>query len=474
MGKARVPLKAARSSPAMRPPPSTRATSPMLPPKLPARRADSTSGAQMLVVAPAPAVPKRSALSFGMNPTTEQAPPVPSSRPGAASHDAAAPIGTEAPPVPLASRPSTAQLQASEPRASGKAECLKCRDFSGPDAHAARFPRQSVPSLSVDWLAHQLTSPFPSATDKARVIFTWLHHNIEYDVVSFFNDRVRPATTQSTLASGLAVCEGYAGLFCALAARAGLQCVVIGGHGKGYGFAPLTAGSRVPPYSAGHAWNAVKIDGGAWKLVDACWGAGAVNGPSEPYVKLFSPAHFTMTNVEFGLRHFPDDRRSFFREDGRQPSWEEYMMGPGSSAGGDPVQVVTSAPAKYGLSETSFQPGARSIPVTATAMLRFQFSKTCAHWDHLRDGANPGPTYCFTLSVSGGRQIPFETTADHAVWWCDVGQRTELGGPGQTVSVNAVTQLDGRDARGLTAQAFRDAQGRKSMAWESVASWVLA
>ena len=46
--------------------------------------------------------------------------------------------------------------------------------------------------------------------------------------------------------SGLAVCEGYAGLFTAIATIAGLESVVIGGHGKGFGFSALPPGASLP------------------------------------------------------------------------------------------------------------------------------------------------------------------------------------------------------------------------------------
>lgn len=74
---------------------------------------------------------------------------------------------------------------------------------------------------------------------------------------------------------------------------------MVGGHGKGYGFSPLKEGERPPPRKAsGHAWNAVKIDNGYWKLLDACWGAGSVSGQS--YSQHFSPQQFTASNEMFG------------------------------------------------------------------------------------------------------------------------------------------------------------------------------
>ncbi|KAI9811191.1 MAG: hypothetical protein M1832_000946 [Thelocarpon impressellum] len=442
---------------------------PALPPRLPTRHTDGGVTARRTPELP-PSVPTRSALSFGLNMRTDEAPAMQPRHPSVPADGEAAPAP---PPIPFASRPTAAQLQASRPPPAtrGTAEsCLRCRDFSAPDAHAARFPRQSVPSGSLDWLAQQLTSPFPSATDKARVIFTWLHHNVEYDTASFFGGTVRPSTPQSTLKSGLAVCEGYAGLFCTLATKAGLECMVVGGHGKGYGITAPAPGAPLPPYGSNHAWNAVKLDEGAWKLIDPCWGAGAVNGPDVPYLKRFEPTHFTKSNIEFGKTHFPDDRRSFFREDGRAPSWEEYIGG--DEAAGDPVTVFTSASGEHGLSESSFQPRRRTLAAsTSPTTVRFQFAKVCPHWDNAVHGA--GAPYAFTLSTRGGSDhIPFETDADHSIWWCDVPAR-DLGHAGDALVVNSVTQVDGRDARGLTAQGFRDARGKKSMAWMGVAAWAL-
>ncbi|KAF4948227.1 hypothetical protein F66182_18544, partial [Fusarium sp. NRRL 66182] len=188
------------------------------------------------------------------------------------------------PAIPIASRPNLAAIQATKPKfaANGHTHvgastvCMICRDFSGPDNHAAQFPRQSLPTNDLAWLATQLTAPFPSLTDKARALFTWLHYNIRYDVDAFFNNNVQPSTPAKTLSTGLAVCEGYAGLFATLATHAGLEALVIGGHGKGFGHSQLAPGSTIPPFEAGHAWNAVRIDGVKWKLVDPCWGAGAV------------------------------------------------------------------------------------------------------------------------------------------------------------------------------------------------------
>lgn len=144
--------------------------------------------------------PQRSALSLGFNnkSVTVEPPPVPSSRPILRPDAAAAP-----PPVPMSSRPNLDAIMASKPKAGAVSQCLICRDFTGPDSHAARFPRQQLPSSDVGYLADQLCAPFSSATDKARAIFTWLHHNVDYDTHSFFAGNIKASTPEGTITSGL-------------------------------------------------------------------------------------------------------------------------------------------------------------------------------------------------------------------------------------------------------------------------------
>lgn len=353
------------------------------------------------------------------------------------------------------------------------ASCLHCRDFSGPDTHATKFPHESVPSI--DWLASQLTAPFTSLTDKARAIFTWLHHNVSYDVVAFFNNAVKPSTPASTLSTGLAVCEGYAALFTAIAAKAGLESLVVGGHGKGYGFSTLPPGAPIPPQSHNHAWNAVKIDNGEWKLIDCCWGAGAVNGKGQPYNKSFTPSFFTMPNIEFGTRHFPQNKSHFFRPDGRNPTWEDYIIG--ESRTGPPLNTFAGVSGKEGLAESKILPRNLHIPVSPAAhptpTIRFQLEKVCEHWQPERNG--PGKPYPYVLCINGSdgqhdEQLVFDTNG--MFWWCDV-EPARLGKPGQTVSAMAITKVDGGSARGVSPGEWRGMMGKVGWRVEGVASWEL-
>ena len=488
MASKRIALKSMKSTPNVQPkqvgttpPPPTRSTV-VPPPALPSR--SGAAPEEPARIEPPqrqrtePPPPRKSALSYGLSNGSGIAPPVPNIRPGSVPQaDGAAP-----PPVPAASKPDLAALQASKPKANGApppqnappvSSCLHCRDYSGPDSHAARFPRDSLPSQDIGWVAQQLTAPFPSHTDKARALFTWLHHNVAYDTVAFFNNNIKPSTPQSTLASGLAVCEGYAGLFAALAMKVGLEAIVVSGHGKGYGYSALKPGDPLPTYSAGHAWNAVKIDGGQWKLIDCCWGAGSVNGKNQPYNKRFAPERFTQSNDDFGLDHFPGDNSKQFRNDGRIVTWEEYILGNKNGCG---ASFFNGFVAEEGLSAPSFKPATGKIQLNQLhgPTVRFSFQKVCPHWDPVRNGK--GPYYIYVLAFEAleerkDNHVPFETNGD--VWWCDV-PVSNLGRPGMKVHCNVLTKFDGQDGRGLTIQRYRERKGMAGWAGGGVCNWEVA
>lgn len=368
---------------------------------------------------------------------------------------------------------SQIEAVATRSAASQVASCLTCRDFSGPDAVAAQYPRANIPRDDpIGFLARVLCDPFPSLTDKARAIFTWFHHNVDYDYENFCNGTVdRRAGPADVLLNGKAVCAGYANGYEAIATRAGMECVVVSGHGKGFGYKALKKGEAVPPKKAsGHAWNAVRIDGGEWKLLDSCWGAGHIDSKAKAYTRKFTPVQFTATNEIFGRRHYPSDERYFFRKDGRVVPWEEYYRG----------DVPDGEPAtKYGMLEeeglagASIAPAGLHIPVHSGDVVRFQMSRLCEHWTSERNGK--GESYLFLLSIQGqdgkkAERVPLET--DGFWFWLDVNAR-DLGAPGQSVQLVALTSFDGKDGRGLSKEDFLRQNGRVGMAWSGLAKWDL-
>lgn len=360
---------------------------------------------------------------------------------------------------------------------------MKCRDFSGPDHVAAQFPISRLPRRDpVGYLGHNLCDEFESETDKARAIFTWCHHNIAYDVDGFFGGCIpRGQSLEERIFSGKAVCEGYAKVYEALALAAGLECVVVTGHGKGFGFNTVRPGDPIPPANpTGHAWNAVRIDGGDWKLLDACWGAGNVcDKRAERYEKKFSPEMFTMDNETFGERHFPENPRHFFREDGRVPTWGDYVV---EKMSADPVILYSNGPKQF-IAKESMEPASQEIEVSRgdpNERIEFRLGRSCRHWtmDVGGEGLRPYPMMLKSVSPDGQKRgnadnEMFDVEFDEPLWfWADVPRR-RLGRPGDMLFCYAITTMDGRDLRGATMADYRARMGRCSMSMQAICSWKL-
>lgn len=369
------------------------------------------------------------------------------------------------------------------PKRSEDEECMKCRDFSGPDTVAAQFPIARLPRRDpVGYLGHNLCDDFQSETDKARAIFAWCHHNIAYDVDGFFGGCIpRGQSMEERIFSGKAVCEGYARVYEALALAAGLECVVVTGHGKGFGFNTVRPGDPIPPANpTGHAWNAVRIDGGDWKLLDACWGAGNVcDKRAERYEKRFSPDMFTMDNETFGERHFPENPRHFFREDGRVPTWREYVV---DKMAADPVILYSNGPKQF-IAKESMEPASQEIVVSdgdPNERIAFRLGRSCRHWTMAEggEGLRPYPMMIKSVSPDGqkrgnGDSEMFDVEFDEPLWfWADVPRR-RLGRPGDMLFCYAITTMDGRDLRGATMADYRARMGRCSMSMQAICSWKL-
>lgn len=353
------------------------------------------------------------------------------------------PMPTRLPTPPPEPEPEIQERAADEEEESS---CLMCHDFSHVDEHAAMFPRENVQSL--DHLAYDLTSPWGSETEKFRAIFSWMHHNIAYDTQAFFSGNLRPATAESTLQSGLAVCDGYAGLFVTLSHKAGLQQAYrVTGHGKGLGYTAAGRDAVVPPFEGNHAWNAAVMDG-EWHLIDPCWGAGAVDGTS--YNPRFAPMWLTSDHVQFGKRHFPEDASYQLLE---QPmSWEEYIL-------------VPEGPVLFGdFYQMSFAPDS-VLPVEkevqAGSWIHFRVDKLCEHMSRGEED-----NYVYFISTPDDNRTAL-TVDEYGGWSADVYVPQGRG----EISLYYVTMFDNQDGKGLAVSAFQNGIGRKAMAFGGLARW---
>lgn len=351
------------------------------------------------------------------------------------------------PPVNLATKP-VVELRLPEPSSEGA--CLKCYDFTDVDEHAALFPRHTVTSLPA--LARDLTAPFDTETEKARAIFAWLSYNVLYDVQAFMSGNLQHATPESTLHSGLAVCDGYAGLFMHLAQLAGMRQVTkVTGHGKGYGYSALPPGVRPPPPESNHAWNRIYLDG-EWRLIDACWGAGALVGGV--WDQRLNPYWFTADAGEFGTRHFPMDDPKNQCLPGRPLGWEEYITEP-------------ERPQAYGefqrLNFDAFRMEPEWNGIPTGQRLSFRVVKRCVHMS-----MDAEDNYVLVLTTSDNTRTPM--VPDGRGGW----SATIYVPHGSDVTLYYVSMVDDQDAKGLTVEEYQWFCGRKGMMTQGLAKWTAA
>ena len=163
------------------------------------------------------------------------------------------------------------------------------------DARARAAPASCA--LSLDGLAAYLRQWVNDDSEKARAAFTWIAHNVVYDVSLRGTTQGAP----DVLKSRRAACWGYAALFEALAEALGLEVEIIRGHAK---VREYEVGQRFGT-SHDHSWNAVKIEG-EWRLADCTWGAGWLND-SNRFVPDFKEHYFLTPPEQLVYTHFPSD-----------------------------------------------------------------------------------------------------------------------------------------------------------------------
>jgi hypothetical protein len=122
----------------------------------------------------------------------------------------------------------------------------------------------------------QLISTLDSDIEKLYAIYYYGCHHVQYDVDSYFNNKVQSTTLEKVFTTGKAVCEGYALFLREMAKRVGIRSIEIhefDNLAKGYSWNQLNP-PRTP--KSDHASDVVIINGNVF-LSEPCWGAGYLN-----------------------------------------------------------------------------------------------------------------------------------------------------------------------------------------------------
>ncbi len=173
--------------------------------------------------------------------------------------------------------------------------CFSQSDFTEIDKNS-----KIVPDSLTDYntIAKYLINDLKKEKEKARAIYTWIAHNIQYDL-SQINSGKRYESQQEIIDEVIndrkGICQHYSELFHAMSKSIGLKSYLIRGYTR-------DALGKIP--DLGHAWNGIEIDSNYY-LIDVTWSAGyLLNGK---YVHKFRDHYFLNSPKEFIKDHMPFD-----------------------------------------------------------------------------------------------------------------------------------------------------------------------
>ena len=168
-------------------------------------------------------------------------------------------------------------------------------DFSAIDKNS-----KTVPDSLMDYkdIAFYLTNDLKTDTEKARAIYIWIAHNIQYDLTQM-NSGKRYDSDQAIIDEVLndrkGICQHYSELFLAMSKSVGLESFLISGYTR-------DVFGKIADLS--HAWNGVKIDSNYY-LIDVTWVAGyEFKGR---YIHKFRDDYFLKSPQDFIKNHMPFD-----------------------------------------------------------------------------------------------------------------------------------------------------------------------
>ena len=167
-------------------------------------------------------------------------------------------------------------------------------DYSRIDKQSETVPDRlkTAPQIAA-YLTRNLSLP----TEKVRAIYSWIAHNIRYDVakMKLTESYVNPQELADyALSKREGVCANYTALFNACCLSVGIQCYVIEGYVRQNGKLMLN----------GHSWNAVRMDNRFYE-VDVTWAAGYVD--NDKFIPKYKDEFFMVSPSVFIKTHMPDD-----------------------------------------------------------------------------------------------------------------------------------------------------------------------
>jgi len=136
---------------------------------------------------------------------------------------------------------------------------------------------------------------------KVKNIHDWVADNISYDIESYLSENIPDQSFALILKNKSSVCEGYSHLFQKMCELVDIDCIIINGYARGYGYDIFDVEDVNKP---NHAWNAINIED-KWYFVDVTWDAGYVD--ANTYIKRYSTSYLYLAPEKMIYSHHPND-----------------------------------------------------------------------------------------------------------------------------------------------------------------------
>lgn len=160
-----------------------------------------------------------------------------------------------------------------------------------------------ISASSIGSLVEYLQKPAKTESQKLEIFCYWIADNIAYDTKGYLSGKY--TETDKILITRKGICNNYAELLQRMCTAVKMECHVIKGYSKGYGYSKNT-----PFNTTDHAWNVVRVDG-KHVLVDATWASGNVDWVKGVFTfkKEFNPGEIIADPAYFSETHLPGDPR---------------------------------------------------------------------------------------------------------------------------------------------------------------------
>lgn len=177
------------------------------------------------------------------------------------------------------------------------------RDFKAVDAYVKSLG--SLDSMSMGTINNVVSNKFTDKIDKARAIYYWIAHNINYDVKSTRNNNKLKNTPADVLLTRKATGIGFANLFQDMCSSADIRCLTVDGFVK---YSTQQIGEKDEEIN--HSWAVVQLGQSPedWYYVDPAFGSGYLNAEMKEFTKAYTDAYFFTEKETFNLQHYPDNQ----------------------------------------------------------------------------------------------------------------------------------------------------------------------